>query len=112
MADVHAEILVRENLVALAHDETAKRPVTLTDREFAAAWIIYLGDRANGNFHAIGHETSSFHGATFRSSNMPGIASSATAVAIGYVAEGTQTIRVGAGGVMLPNQPGFWLSKG
>lgn len=35
--------------------------------------------------------------------NMPGIASSATAVAIGYVAEGTTTIRVGAGGVMLPN---------
>lgn len=35
--------------------------------------------------------------------NMPGIASSATAVAIGYVAGGTSTIRVGAGGVMLPN---------
>jgi luciferase family oxidoreductase group 1 len=35
--------------------------------------------------------------------NMPGIASSATAVAIGYVAEGTSSIRVGAGGVMLPN---------
>ena len=35
--------------------------------------------------------------------NMAGIASSATAVAIGYVAEGTSTIRVGAGGIMLPN---------
>ena len=35
--------------------------------------------------------------------NMVGIASAATAVAIGYVAEGTQTIRVGSGGVMLPN---------
>ncbi len=35
--------------------------------------------------------------------NMPGIASSATAVAIGYVAEGTSSIRIGAGGVMLPN---------
>lgn len=35
--------------------------------------------------------------------NMPGIASSATAVAIGYVAGGTRSIRVGAGGVMLPN---------
>jgi luciferase family oxidoreductase group 1 len=34
---------------------------------------------------------------------MPGIASSATAVAIGYVAEGTSSIRVGAGGIMLPN---------
>jgi luciferase family oxidoreductase group 1 len=35
--------------------------------------------------------------------NMPGIASSATAVLIGYVAAGTSSIRVGAGGVMLPN---------
>jgi luciferase family oxidoreductase group 1 len=35
--------------------------------------------------------------------NMVGIASAATAVAIGYVAGGTQTIRVGAGGIMLPN---------
>lgn len=35
--------------------------------------------------------------------NMIGIASAATAVVIGYVAEGTKTIRVGAGGVMLPN---------
>ena len=35
--------------------------------------------------------------------NMRGIASAATSVAIGYVAEGTSTIRVGSGGVMLPN---------
>lgn len=35
--------------------------------------------------------------------NMPGIASAATAVLIGYVAGGTSRIRVGAGGVMLPN---------
>jgi luciferase family oxidoreductase group 1 len=35
--------------------------------------------------------------------NMVGIASAATAVAIGYVAEGTKRIRVGSGGVMLPN---------
>src|SRR5271155_4961369 len=35
--------------------------------------------------------------------NMIGIASAATAVAIGYVAGGTKTIRVGAGGIMLPN---------
>ena len=34
---------------------------------------------------------------------MPGIASAATSVAIGYVAEATSTIRVGAGGIMLPN---------
>jgi luciferase family oxidoreductase group 1 len=35
--------------------------------------------------------------------NMAGIASAATAVVIGYVAGGTKTIRVGSGGVMLPN---------
>lgn len=35
--------------------------------------------------------------------NMPGIASSATALVIGHVAAGTRTIRVGAGGIMLPN---------
>jgi luciferase family oxidoreductase group 1 len=35
--------------------------------------------------------------------NMPGIASSATAVVIGHIAGGTTRIRVGAGGVMLPN---------
>lgn len=35
--------------------------------------------------------------------NMTGIASAATSVVIGYVAGGTSTIRVGAGGVMLPN---------
>jgi len=35
--------------------------------------------------------------------NMPGIASAATSIVIGYVAGGTQRIRVGSGGVMLPN---------
>ncbi|CAM3026253.1 LLM class flavin-dependent oxidoreductase [Paenibacillus sediminis] len=35
--------------------------------------------------------------------NMPGIASSATSVVIGYVAGGTKKIRVGSGGIMLPN---------
>lgn len=35
--------------------------------------------------------------------NMPGIASAATSVVIGHVAAGTSTIRVGSGGVMLPN---------
>ena len=35
--------------------------------------------------------------------NMPGIASAATSVVIGHVAAGTETIRVGAGGIMLPN---------
>ncbi|MFC9711601.1 LLM class flavin-dependent oxidoreductase [Paenibacillus sp. JNUCC31] len=35
--------------------------------------------------------------------NMPGIASSATSVVIGYLAGGTKTIRLGSGGIMLPN---------
>ena len=34
---------------------------------------------------------------------MPGIASAATSVVIAHVAAGTSTIRVGAGGIMLPN---------
>lgn len=35
--------------------------------------------------------------------NMPGIASAATSILIGHVAQGTSTIRVGSGGIMLPN---------
>jgi luciferase family oxidoreductase group 1 len=35
--------------------------------------------------------------------NMPGIASAATSIVIGHVAAGTKTIRVGSGGIMLPN---------
>jgi luciferase family oxidoreductase group 1 len=35
--------------------------------------------------------------------NMTGIASAATSVVIGFLAQGTSTIRVGAGGIMLPN---------
>ena len=35
--------------------------------------------------------------------SMPGVASAATAVCLAYVAGGTSTIRIGAGGIMLPN---------
>ena len=35
--------------------------------------------------------------------NLPGIASAATSIVIGHVAGGTKRIRVGAGGIMLPN---------
>ncbi len=35
--------------------------------------------------------------------NMPGIASAATAVALGFIGGGTSSIRIGSGGVMLPN---------
>ncbi|MGB5854652.1 MAG: MsnO8 family LLM class oxidoreductase, partial [Oceanisphaera sp.] len=37
--------------------------------------------------------------------NIEGIASSATAVLIGHIAGHTQRIRVGSGGIMLPNHP-------
>ncbi len=42
---------------------------------------------------------------------MPGIASAATAVLIGYVAGGTSTIRVGAGGIMLPNHSPLTIAE-
>ncbi len=37
--------------------------------------------------------------------NMAGLACSATAVLVGHIAGGTKTIRVGSGGIMLPNHP-------
>jgi luciferase family oxidoreductase group 1 len=43
--------------------------------------------------------------------NMPGIASAATAVLIGYVAGGTSTIRVGSGGIMLPNHAALVIAE-
>ena len=43
--------------------------------------------------------------------NMPGIASAATPVVIGHVAAGTSTIRVGAGGIMLPNHAPLVISE-
>jgi len=43
--------------------------------------------------------------------NMTGIASAATAVVIGHVAAGTSTIRVGAGGIMLPNHAPLMVAE-
>ena len=43
--------------------------------------------------------------------NMPGIASAATAVVIGHVAAGTQRIRVGSGGIMLPNHAPLTIAE-
>jgi luciferase family oxidoreductase group 1 len=43
--------------------------------------------------------------------NMPGIASAATAVVIGHVAAGTRTIRVGSGGIMLPNHAPLMIAE-
>jgi len=43
--------------------------------------------------------------------NMPGIASAATAVALAHVAAGTRSIRIGAGGVMLPNHAPLLIAE-
>jgi luciferase family oxidoreductase group 1 len=43
--------------------------------------------------------------------SMPGIASAATAIVIGHVAAGTSTIRVGAGGIMLPNHAPLLIAE-
>src|SRR3954447_8066077 len=43
--------------------------------------------------------------------NAIGIASAATAVVIAHVAAGTETIRVGAGGIMLPNHPPIVIAE-
>lgn len=43
--------------------------------------------------------------------NMPGVASAATAIVIGHVAGGTSTIRVGAGGIMLPNHSPLMVAE-
>lgn len=43
--------------------------------------------------------------------NMPGIASAATAVLIGHIAEATTTMRIGAGGVMLPNHAPLTIAE-
>lgn len=43
--------------------------------------------------------------------NMPGIASAATAVVIGHVAAATEFIRVGAGGIMLPNHAPLMVAE-
>lgn len=43
--------------------------------------------------------------------NMAGIASAATAVVIAYVGSGTKTIRIGAGGVMLPNHAPLLIAE-
>src|ERR1035438_6652574 len=43
--------------------------------------------------------------------NLPGIASSATSVLIGYIAGGTSHIRVGSGGIMLPNHAPLMIAE-
>jgi luciferase family oxidoreductase group 1 len=43
--------------------------------------------------------------------NLPGIASAATAVALAHVAAGTRSIRIGAGGIMLPNHAPLMIAE-
>ena len=43
--------------------------------------------------------------------NLEGIASSATVVLMGYLAEATKTIRIGSGGIMLPNHAPFIVAE-
>jgi luciferase family oxidoreductase group 1 len=43
--------------------------------------------------------------------NLPGIASAATAVALAHIAAGTQRIRIGAGGIMLPNHAPLLIAE-
>ena len=43
--------------------------------------------------------------------NMPGIASAATSIVLAHIAEGTTTIRVGAGGIMLPNHAPYIIAE-
>ncbi|WP_369743994.1 LLM class flavin-dependent oxidoreductase [Pseudidiomarina sp. PP-1MA] len=43
--------------------------------------------------------------------NMPGIASAATALVVAHIAGGTQSIRVGAGGIMLPNHAPYIIAE-
>jgi luciferase family oxidoreductase group 1 len=43
--------------------------------------------------------------------NMPGIASAATSVLIGHVANATRTMRIGAGGIMLPNHAPLTIAE-
>src|SRR3979490_993300 len=43
--------------------------------------------------------------------NMPGIASAATSIVLGHIAAGTKSIRVGAGGIMLPNHAPYVIAE-
>src|ERR1700675_4250620 len=43
--------------------------------------------------------------------NMAGIASAATAVVLAHIAGGTRTIRIGAGGIMLPNHAPYIIAE-
>src|SRR6202790_669363 len=70
----------------------------ITEGGGAGASLAHSADLA-GHVEALGYQRywmAEHH-------NLPGIASAATAVALAHVAAGTTSIRIGAGGIMLPN---------
>lgn len=74
VAHVYAKILIGKNIVALPDNESTKGPVAVTNLEFPASGIVQVVHTTYLNFlfpHSVGL---SFHGATLKSNNMPGIA--------------------------------------
>ena len=71
---MHAEILVRINRFTLTHDKPTKRPVAIAYLEFPATRILEF-IKATNRYFLLGQFVSSFQGATLKSSNMPGMAS-------------------------------------
>ncbi|HEX2533755.1 MAG TPA: LLM class flavin-dependent oxidoreductase [Chitinophagaceae bacterium] len=86
------------------HSQLSRIPVSVLDLA-----TIVEGDSAAGAFHRSRALAQHVEGLGFtrywfaEHHNMESVASAATAVLIGYVAEGTRTLRIGAGGIMLPN---------
>lgn len=71
-----------------------------------------VGALANARELAVHAEKLGFHRFWMAEHHsMPGIASAATSVALGYVAAGTSSIRIGAGGVMLPNHSPLQIAE-
>jgi hypothetical protein len=50
MPGMHANVLVSVDLIALAHDEAAERPVALTDRELPAPGIFEFFEASDRDF--------------------------------------------------------------
>jgi len=88
-ADTHQSSEITYSVLDLATVVAGKTPVdTFKDSLALAQWVEKLGYK---RFWLAEHH------------NMISVASSATSVLIGYIAGGTKSIRVGSGGIMLPN---------
>lgn len=98
------------------HDATTKRLTTIPFSVLDLAPIIEGGDATdalNNTLDLAQHvEKWGFNRYWLAEHhNMPGIASSATSVVIGHVAAGTSSIRVGSGGIMLPNHASLVIAE-